>query len=249
MSARRSSIVFGGSSGVGRALVELLAARGDRVLATSRDLRDLEALQRDCVVRFGAEVNIEAIDVSSSDFDPTAFVERCIQKLGHITHVFLPVGAISSEDKAIVNDELIADLALVNYTRPAQLLSAFCKHFEKNGDGHAMIFSSIAAAAPRSNNAAYASAKAALEFYCRALQHHFSGSAVSIQICVLGYVDTSMSFGLKLRLPIATPTAAARYAIRMSETNARLAYFPRFWSPITAILNILPWSIYKRLRF
>src|SRR5437773_5036361 len=82
-----SSVVLGGGSGVGRALVELLAARGDRVLTTARDLRDLEALRHDCAVRFGVEVNIEAADLSSPDFDPDAFVESCIHALGPVTHV------------------------------------------------------------------------------------------------------------------------------------------------------------------
>src|SRR5207249_1064566 len=138
------SIVFGGSSGDGRELVELFAARGDRVLTTARDIRDLEALQRDCALRFGAKVNIEAADFSDAAFDPDAFVDRCANALGHITHVFLLVGAISSEDKAIPNHELMARLTMVNYIRPGQLLSAACKHFEKNGYGHAMVFSSVA---------------------------------------------------------------------------------------------------------
>ena len=249
MTTNRSSVVIGGSSGVGRALVELLSARGDRVLATARDLRDLEAVQRDCAVRIGTEISVAAVDLSCADFDPDSFVERCTRSIGRITHLFLAVGAISREDRGLVNYDLIADLAIVNYIRPAQLLNAFCKHFEENGYGHAMIFSSIATAAPRGNNAAYASAKTALEFYCRALQHHFSGSAVSIQICALGYVDTSMSFGLKLRLPIASPTAAAKYAIKMSETSVRSAHFPKFWAVITKALKLIPWSIYKRLRF
>lgn len=78
---------------MGRALVELLSARGDRVLATARDLRDLEAMQRDCAVRIGTEMRIEAVDLSSADFDPDSFIERCTQSIGRITHVSLPVGA------------------------------------------------------------------------------------------------------------------------------------------------------------
>jgi len=58
-----------------------------------------------------------------------------------------------------------------------------------------------------------------------------------------------MSFGLKLRLPIASARAAAKYAIKMSETNVRFAHFPKFWGIIAAALKILPWPIYKRLRF
>lgn len=249
MSSEYGSVVLGGSSGVGRALVEQLAVRGDKVLAVARDLRDLEALQHDCELRYGAKIQIIATDFAATDFNPHAFTENCIQTLGRITHLFMPVGAISDNDKGVPAPEVVAQLTMVNQLRPAQLLSAFCDHFTANGYGHAMIFTTIATAAPRGNNAAYAAAKAGLEFYCRALQHHFADSDVIIQICALGYVDTTMSFGMKLMFPAVTPDAVALFALRMSESRERFAYFPRFWWLITALLRILPWPIYKRLSF
>jgi hypothetical protein len=69
--------------------------------------------------------------------------------------------------------EVLASLTNVNYLRPAQLLSAFCDYLSIAGRGRIMLFSSIAVAAPRANNAAYSPAKAALESYCRALQGSF----------------------------------------------------------------------------
>ena len=249
MSSKYCSVVLGGSSGVGRALVEQLAIRGDKVLAVARDIRDLEALQYNCELRYGAEIKIIAIDFTSAGFNPHAFADDCITTLGRVTHLFMPFGAISDEDKGVPAPEVVAQLTLVNHLRPAQLLSAFSDHFTAIGSGHAMIFSTIATVAPRSNNAAYAAAKAALEFYCRALQHHFADSDIIIQICALGYVDTTMSFGMKLLFPAVTPDAVALFALRMSESRKRFAYFPGFWWLITALLRILPWTIYKRLSF
>lgn len=245
----RGSLVLGGSSGVGRALVEQLAIRGDRVLAVASDIRDLEALQHDCELRHGAAIHIMAADFAATDFDPHAFAGDCIKTLGRITHLFIPLGAISDEDKGIPSPRVVGHLAMVNYVRPAQMLGSFSKHFAANGFGHAMIFTSIATAAPRGNNAAYAAAKAGLEFYCRALQHHFADTGVSVQICALGYVDTSMSFGMKLLFPAVSPAAVARFALRMCETRRRFAYYPGFWWLITRILGMLPWQIYKRLDF
>ncbi|MBI5937660.1 MAG: SDR family NAD(P)-dependent oxidoreductase [Betaproteobacteria bacterium] len=249
MSSARGSIVIGGSSGVGRALVQQLAARGDRVLAIARDLRDLEALQQDCRLRYGTTIQIMAIDVAAADFDAAAFTESCIGSIGPITQLFVPIGAIHADDRGVPAAGLLEQLAIINYLRPAQILGSFCKYFSANEEGHAMIFTSIATAAPRGNNAAYAAAKAGLEFYCRALQHHFADSRVMIQICALGYVDTTMSFGMKLLFPAARPEAVARFAMQMSEGRKRFAYFPRFWWPITSLLKMLPWPIYKRLHF
>lgn len=249
MSSQSCSVVLGGSSGVGRALVERLAVRGDKVLAVARGIRDLEALQHDCELRYGAEIQIIAIDFAAADFDPHAFTEDCIKALGRVTHLFMPVGVISDRDKGTTAPDVLAQLILVNQLRPAQLLSTFCGHFTVNGCGHAMIFTTIATAAPRGNNAAYAAAKAGLEFYCRALQHHFADSNVIIQLCALGYVDTTMSFGMRLLFPAVTPGDVASFALRMSESRKRFSYYPRFWWLITALLRMLPWIIYKRLNF
>lgn len=249
MSSARGSIVLGGSSGVGRALVQRLAERGDRVLAVARDFRDLEALQHDCELRYGAMIKIIAIDVSAADFDPHAFTKECVNTIGPVTQLYMPIGAIHDSDRGVSAPELIEQLAAINFLRPAQVLSSFCEYFSMNEGGHAMIFTTIATAAPRGNNAAYAAAKAGLEFYCRALQHHFADSNVLIQICALGYVDTTMSFGMKLLFPAVTPDTVARFALHMSEGRKRFAHFPKFWWLITSLLRMLPWPIYKRLHF
>ncbi len=247
--AVRSCVVVGGSSGVGRAMVNLLSASGDAVLAVARDIRDLEALHSDCVVRSRTDVRVLAADLGASDFDPGAFVKQCVDELGHVTHLFMPVGTVHSEDRGLPSIEALESLALVNYLRPAQLLSAFCEYFSTSGQGHVMVFTSVAADAPRGNNAAYGSAKKGLEYYCRALQHYFADTNITIQICALGYVDTSMTFGAKLLFPSAPPAAVARFALRMCESRRRFSYFPRFWSPVIMLLKSLPWPVYKRLRF
>lgn len=249
MSSQRYSVVLGGSSGVGRELVQQLAARGDKVLAAARDIRDLEALQHDCALRYGAAIEVMAIDFAAADFTPHIFTEDCQKVLGKVTHLFIPFGAISPKDKGVPAPEVVEQLTVINHLRPAQLLSTFCTHFAENGYGRAMIFSSIAASAPRGNNAAYAAAKAGLEFYCRALQHHYADSNVIIQICTLGYVDTAMSFGMKLLFPVASPITVARFALQMSEGKKRSAFFPGFWQLVSVLLRSLPWPIYKRLKF
>ena len=245
----RSCVVVGGSSGVGRALVNQLAGCGDAVLAVARDSRDLQTLQSDCLLRLGSSIRIVAADLAAPDFDARALVKRCVGDLGRISHVFFPVGVIDDEDCGLRSAGVLESLVLVNYVRPAQLLSAFCEYFSVSGEGNAMVFTSIAADAPRGKNAAYGSSKKGLEFYCRALQHHFADTNISIQICALGYVDTSMSFGATLSFPVVPAAEVARFALRMCQTGARFSYFPHFWFPVVILLKALPWPLYKKLQF
>jgi decaprenylphospho-beta-D-erythro-pentofuranosid-2-ulose 2-reductase len=194
-------------------------------------------------------VEIFETDMATPDFDARSFASDCVAILGQLSHVFIPLGAVDSRDCGLPPDSVLSTLTTVNYLRPAQVLTAFCEHFARLGEGTAMVFTSVAAHAPRGQNAAYAAAKTALEFYCRSLQHHFAESGVSIQVCALGYVDTSMSFGARLLFPAVDPIRVARFALRMSAKRRRFAYFPRFWSLIIMTLKAIPWPLYKRLRF
>jgi short-subunit dehydrogenase len=247
--SKKYSVVLGGSSGVGRALVELLAVGGSKVLAVASDIRDLEALQNDIQLRHGARIEVVAADLASVDFEPEAFTKDCIKTLGKITHIFMTVGAISNEDKGVPSAKIVEKLAMINFIRPAQLLGTFSQHFEETGFGNAMIFSSIATAAPRRNNSSYTAAKAGLEMYCRSLQHHFGNSSIYIKVCALGYVDTNMSYGKKLLLPAVSPHAVARFSLHMCLTDKHFAYYPSFWWLITNMLRLIPWYFYKKLTF
>lgn len=245
------AIVIGGSGGVGRALVELLAKSGAEVLAVASDIRDLKALQHDCELRYGSCIQVRAMDLSAKNFNPELFTKECVKTLDGVTHLFITVGAISTKDKGVPDANIVNELTTINYIRPAQLISSFCGHFlqNENGIGNVMVFSSIATAAPRGNNVSYAAAKTSLEFYCLALQHFFSNSNIKIQVCSLGYVDTTMSFGLKLLFPTVSPQDVATFSLKLGRTKKRYAYYPPFWWLITKIIKSIPWYYYKKINF
>jgi hypothetical protein len=50
---------------------------------------------------------------------PGACVGRCVGELGHVSHVFMPVGMPHGQDCRLRSAEFLEPLALVNYGRPA----------------------------------------------------------------------------------------------------------------------------------
>ena len=86
------------------------------------------------------------------------------------------------------------------------------KQFEGQG-GTLVLFSSIAAAAPRRRNVAYAAAKAGLESFGRSMRHRTAGTPVEVQVYALGYVDTAMTRDLDLKLPVADPGRVAELVV------------------------------------
>lgn len=63
MTGARTVVVFGASSGIGRAVAHQLAERGDRLVLAARAAGPLEETSRECVARGAAVVQTWALDV------------------------------------------------------------------------------------------------------------------------------------------------------------------------------------------
>lgn len=252
LTARRPAgraVIVGASSGVGRALAEELASRGWDLVISAREARDLTALAGDLELRRGTRAHCRVIDLAEERLDGRAYLDACVELLGEVDAVFVTAGMIDSRDQGPGEPAVTARLIQVNYTGVVQLIARFAELFEARGGGVIVTFSSIAAAAPRRQNTVYSSAKAALEVYCQGLRHHLSPTPVILQTYALGYVDTAMSFGMKLLFPVASPAWIARHVVDHLGRDRGRVYLPRFWAVVVLALRALPWFLYKRLSF
>jgi short-subunit dehydrogenase len=246
-----SAVVVGASSGVGRALVPVLAAAGQRLVITARDAVDLEASAADAGIRHGVACTPLPEDIARPDFTADAFAERCFGELGAVDSLLVTAGGAVSDDSG-PNEDAIEAVHRMNYVGPARLAAAFAKRMAVQGSGTIVLFSSIAAAAPRTKNVAYSAAKAALETYARGLRHALSSSGVEVLVVVLGYVDTPQTFGQALRFPVASPESVARAVLRRLGRGRRRGgrmHYPGFWWYVTTALRLTPWWVYRRLSF
>lgn len=248
--SNRAAVVIGASAGVGRALAEKLAEAGYRLVVVSRDHHDLEPLAADLTLRRSVDCFALELDLARDDLAPEAFLSECLQRLGRVDAVFFVAGTTDAQDEAgLCGDAAAQAIMRVNYGSAVRVLAAFAAHFEAQRSGRIVGFSSIAAAAPRGRNMVYASAKAGLELYLRALRHYFVGKSVIVQCYALGYVDTAMTVDKKLLFPKAAPRAVANAVLKDLDRDRGLIYFPAFWRWVIWILRRLPWFVYRRLSF
>lgn len=245
----RQAVIVGASSGVGRALAAVLADRGCRLVLAARGARDLEAMAADCRLRGAAEAHPLGVDLNNPNLSADAFTMACAERLPAIDAVFITVGMVSDDDDGTPSEELISRLVRVNYLAVIQLAAAFAARMHERNEGRLVLFSSIAAAAPRRRNVAYASAKAGLEVFTRGLQHRYADSPVRIQVIAPGYVDSPMTFGRSLAFPVAAPEDVARKVLRGLNSSYRFRYIPGYWAWILRGLRWLPWAVYRRLSF
>jgi decaprenylphospho-beta-D-erythro-pentofuranosid-2-ulose 2-reductase len=246
---RRGAVVVGASSGVGRALAGELAAQGYDLVVGARDRDDLEAVAADLSLRHGAAVTPLAVDLEGPDDDLELFVKACLSALPTVDAVLVPAGAIASDDDGSAAWSTATTLVTTNLLGVVKVAGTFASHLEAHGGGTLVLFSSIAAATPRGRNVVYGAAKAGLEHFGRGLQHRFAGGPVRVQVYALGYVDTAMTRGMRLALPVARPERIARRVVADLGRPVRVRHLPRWWGLVVRVLRLLPWPVYRRLRF
>lgn len=241
------AVVVGATSGVGRALARRLAEAGYDVVIAAREGPELDVIAADIVFRTGRQCHALPADIAEPTWDADAFAAACVARLGGpVSCLFVPAGG-AREDDVGPNPEVIAPLAGLNFIGPARAGAAFGRVMQGAGAGAIVFFSSIAASAPRTQNAAYSAAKAALEVYAKGLRHALEGHGVRVISVALGYVDTPQSYGLELALPVVSPEVVAERLIKLSRGPGGAYHLPRFWWLVTTTLRALPWPVYRHL--
>jgi len=246
-----AAVIVGASSGVGRALGRSLAQAGYDLVIVSRDLRDIEASAADLHLRFGVRCRPLAQDIADESWDAETFAQTCRQQLGEIDAVLVPAGGSVSGDEG-PNPGAVRSALGGNYLGPAKIAADFGQLMALQSRGSIVLFSSIAAVAPRTKNLAYSAAKAALETYALGLRHALADRGVEVLVLALGYVDTPQTFGQRLLFPVARSEQVAQQVIRQlrrPRIGGGKHYFPWFWWWVTTCLRGLPWFLYRRLRF
>ncbi len=249
MSDRPRAVVVGASSGVGRSLADELAARGYDLVVSARDHEDVAAVAADLALRHGITATPIVVDLNGPDDELELYVKRCLDTLPTVDAVLVPAGAIADDDDGSAPWSSATLLVTTNLLGVVKVAGRFVSQLEAQGGGTLVLFSSIAAATPRGRNVVYGAAKAGLEYFGRALQHRFAGTPVHVQVYALGYVDTAMTRGMQLMFPVASPARVARRVVAGLGEPVRVRYEPRYWGAIVRVLRLLPWPVYRRLRF
>jgi len=240
--------IIGASAGVGRALASQFALEGHDLILVSSDERDLRALASDLSLRHRSRVAAVAADVMDGDgyLDRVAEVAR---GFGALDGVLFPLGATAEADDARLDPALVAALTRINYEAVVSAISRFLPELRRRPRATVVGFGSVAALRGRGRNVAYAAAKRALQSAFESLRHACADSEILVQFYVLGYMDTEQARGLSTRIPKGDPMAISRKVCRNLHRDVGLVYYPQFWSPIAGAVRLVPWAIFKRMRF
>lgn len=247
---RPTAWIIGASSGLGRQTAENLAANGFDVILSARNERDLIALCQHIKIKYQTNASVFVIDFEhvKGIEEGRGIMDQFLSRNTFPSHCYMLAGSINEKDANLEAIETMNDLMQINFTGPVVILNELINRKTEN-PLHLTIASSVAAARARGKNIFYSTSKRALEQYCSGIMHALGESNVTIRIYRFGYMDTNLSYGHKLPFPAAKVETIASTIVAEAGKGSGLFYLPRFWFLISFILNLVPFFIYKKLKF
>jgi NAD(P)-dependent dehydrogenase (short-subunit alcohol dehydrogenase family) len=158
MAESRVVVVTGASAGIGRALAEQLAARGDRVVLAARREQELAALAS----ALGPDTLAVPTDVTRRQ-DVVRLRDRAIERFGHIDVWVNNAGRGIGRRVLELTDEDVDAIIAINLKSALYGMQAIVPHFMERQAGHVINVSSFLSRVPMATiRSVYSAAKAAL---------------------------------------------------------------------------------------
>lgn len=244
------TVVFGGTTGMGRAIAQRLAQRSEPVFLLGLDEEELKKSAADLKARHPKQIEMGFAACNLED--PTGFasaLDAADAALGGFDSVVVTAAMFASQDALEDDIELTRRLVTVNYANTV----VFCEHARKRllsrGGGRLTVFSSVAGDRGRKPVAIYGSSKAGLSVYLEALDHKFHDAGLSVLCVKPGFVKTGMTAGLKPPPFAGEPDQVARDVIRAMDRKRALIYTPRIWALVMMVIRALPRFVMRKIGF
>jgi NAD(P)-dependent dehydrogenase (short-subunit alcohol dehydrogenase family) len=190
---RRTAVVTGASSGIGRATAVALAEAGHPVVLAARRLDRLEATAAEIAAAGGEAVGL-ALDLTD-DASIDAFAAEAEARLGPIEVIVSNAGEVFPATALAVDPEDFARQLQVNVLGAHRLVRRLGPRMAERQRGDIVFVTSDVVRVPRTYMAAYVTSKNALEGLARAMQMELEGTGVRASIVRPGPSTTEQGTG------------------------------------------------------
>jgi short-subunit dehydrogenase len=238
---RKNVIIIGASSGIGRELAKVFSDNGYAVGITARRLEMLSDVKKELPgTSFVKRVDVAVPEAAIS------ILEELIKEMGGMDIIVINAGI------GFINPELQWEKEKntidVNVTGFAAMANVAMRYFIRQGSGHIVGISSIAALRGGSSAPAYNASKAFMSNYLEALRSRAKKSKVAITVTDIqpGFVNTAMAQGQRL-FWVASAKKAAVQIFEVIKKKRSHAYITKRWRFIAWLFKILPWQILAKL--
>jgi short-subunit dehydrogenase len=247
-SARRKTILItGASSGLGAGMARHYAASGHDLALCARRLDRLDTLKAELLARPGIRVEVRALDVNDPDAVSATFDELDAMLEG-IDRFIVNAGISNGRPIGQGHLKQNIDIARTNFVGALAQIEAALSVIRRQGAGHLVLVSSVAAVRPLPGSfAAYSASKIALASLGKGLATEYAGTPIKVSIIFPGYIRTPMNEH-RSRLPFEVDvTTGVRAIVAAIDKERKAAFAPSWpWSLVALVLARLPASVLKR---
>jgi short-subunit dehydrogenase len=241
-------VVTGGGSGIGRALVLALLARGARVAAV--DLRP-EGLANFTSAVAGEWLSTHVADVSDRK-RVHELPEEVIAEHGQVDAIINCAGVIQPFiDFADLSYELIERMINVNLWSQIHMIKAFFPRLKARPEAHICNVSSMGGFIPFPGQTMYGASKAAVKLLSEGIYAETLGTNVHVTVVMPGGVDTNISQNSGVPMPKGADEAAksmkpvpapeaARIILDGIEANRLHVLIGKDAKMLNALIRIMP---------
>jgi gluconate 5-dehydrogenase len=183
------ALITGASQGLGLAMAHGLASQGAQVWVNGRDGERLQATVDALRTAFPGQIQAWVCDVGD-EAASLAGLERLLRETKRLDILINNVGQRRRAPLAKLDAQALRDLLEVNLVGAWTLCRAAAETMRAQGSGSIVNITSIAGPIARAGDAAYTTAKGALEAMTRALAAELGPQGIRVNAIAPGYFAT-----------------------------------------------------------
>lgn len=246
---KKSILITGATSGIGKALAFELAKRGYSMALTGRRTDLLKDIRKEIKEAYSEPaVEIHALDVTAYETVPPV-VREMADALGGLDIVFANAGIALEGKVGQATFENAITTIKTNLLGAMATVDAAVAYFLERGRGHIVATSSVAAFRGLPGHSSYCASKAGLSAYLDTLRTEVYRKNIDITVLHPGFIDTPLNDMLPRRPFVIPAEKGAAIIARLIEKKAKTPTVPVFpWNLIRPLLRILPTGIVARMQ-
>lgn len=240
MAAPRTILITGASRGLGAALADLYARRGNTLHLTARSLEALASIKRQLESQ-GVKAHCHVLELA--DESAIRSLINQIEQSQSLDLVIANAGIFSghASDGQMETAEQQDRQIQVNLMGAMSIATHAARYMQKRGSGHIALISSLAALQPQPDSPAYTASKAGLSAYGDALRDYLAEDGVKITTILPGHIESDQTAIHQGALPglLSAEKAATIIAKGLDRGKARIM-FPRHLYWLILLNRLLP---------